>query len=30
LARKVRETAVSMERISPLDWNDMLGVLLLD
>jgi hypothetical protein len=30
LGRKVREVAVSLERISPMEWNDMLGVLLLE
>lgn len=30
LMNKVKELAVSMERINPMDWNDMLGVLLLD
>jgi|JI9StandDraft_1071089.scaffolds.fasta_scaffold1813018_1 hypothetical protein len=30
ILNKVKELAVSLERVSPLDWNDMLGVLLLD
>ena len=30
LLRRIKEMGVSLERMSPVDWNDMLGVLLAD
>lgn len=30
LRNAIREMGVSLERVSPTDWNDMLGVLLLE
>jgi hypothetical protein len=30
MLNKIKELAVSLERIHPIDWNDMLGILLID
>jgi hypothetical protein len=30
MLNKIKELAVSLERINPIDWNDMLGILLIN